>query len=105
MQLFDAILENTNIKDAAKELGVQPTDIHGMLLELGVQHEKGQKYKHAVLNFLAAGGPYQYDLFREAPSFVPSRELGKRLKKEWKEASLLSSNEPTLVNSIGLEKI
>jgi|TARA_R110000782_G_scaffold5469_3_gene18865 hypothetical protein len=62
MKLFDAIMKHRNIKDAALELEINYKDIHGMLLELGVQHEPRQRYKEAVQDFLDAGNPIQLSL-------------------------------------------
>ena len=62
MKLFDAILNTTNVKDAAEILGVHHTKIKGMIEAEGVKHEKGQRYKEAVQNFLNAGQPIQRSL-------------------------------------------
>tara|TARA_B110000902_G_scaffold14442_1_gene17177 strand:- start:118 stop:348 length:231 start_codon:yes stop_codon:yes gene_type:complete len=74
-----------------------------MLTELGVRHEKGQKYKEAVLDFLKAGGPYQFDLFTGAPDIVyPVVPKEKRLGKP-EYARLRDRKEHALAESIGLE--
>ena len=110
MHIFDAILNTTNIKDAASQLGVDSRHIHAMLADLGVQHERGQKYKTAVQDFLDAGGPYQYDLFRETlePDLdLLSEAVHTKLKNKRfnTKAAISYQQERTLVNSIGLEKI
>ena len=110
MKLFDAILNNTNIKDAALEVGVDYRHIHDMLLELGVKHERGQKYKEAVQDFLNAGGPYQYDLFRDTPELgldvLSEAEYTKLETKRFNtKAAIACQQESALVSSIGLEEI
>ena len=62
MQLFQAILSTNNIKHAAEILGVHHEKIKGMIEAEGVLHEKGQRYKEAVQNFLDAGNPMQLTL-------------------------------------------
>ena len=62
-ELFDAILSNTSVKEAAEVLEVPKDMIKGMLRARGVKHEYGQRYKEAVLDFLDAGSPVQRELF------------------------------------------
>ena len=62
-ELFDAILSNTTMHEAAEVLEVPKDMIKGMLRARGVKHEYGQRYKEAVLDFLDAGSPVQRELF------------------------------------------
>ena len=62
MKLFNAILSTNTVKDAAEILGVHHTKVKGLLEAEGVIHEKGQRYKEAVQNFLDAGNPMQLNL-------------------------------------------
>ena len=59
MKLFDAILNTNTVKEAAEILGVHHTKVKSMLEAEGVKHEKGQRYKEAVKNFIEAGKPIQ----------------------------------------------
>jgi hypothetical protein len=63
MKLFIAILSTKTVKEAAEILGVHHTKVKGLLEAEGVYHEKGQRYKEAVQNFLDAGMPIQLSLF------------------------------------------
>ena len=62
MQLFDTILNTSTVKEAAAILGVHHTKVKSMLEAEGVKHEKGQRYKEAVQNFLDAGRATQLTL-------------------------------------------
>ena len=62
-ELFDAIISNTTVAEAAKVLGVHKDRVKGLLRARGVRHEYGQRYKEAVLDFLDAGSPVQLELF------------------------------------------
>ena len=62
MKLFDAILNTNTVKEAAEILGVHHTKVRDLLLAEGVHHEKGQRYKEAVQNYLDSGQPHQLQL-------------------------------------------
>ena len=63
MELFNAILSTNTVKEAAGILGVHHTKVKALLEAEGVIHERGQRYKEAVQNFLDAGNPEQLRLF------------------------------------------
>ena len=63
MKLFNAILSTNTVKEAAEILGVHHTKVKALLEAEGVIHERGQRYKEAVQNFLDAGNPEQLRLF------------------------------------------
>jgi len=75
MQLFNAILETQTLKEAATRLGTTIKHIQHELRELVVRHVPRQRYKEAVQDFLNAGGPYQYDLFRDDNFATKERKL------------------------------
>jgi len=75
MELFNAILETQTIRAAAERLNTTKEHIQHELRELGVRHVPRQRYKEAVQDFLDAGGPYQYDLFRDDNFATKERKL------------------------------
>jgi len=69
IELFNAILETQTIRAAAELLNTTKEHIQQELRELGVHHTRGQRYKEAVQDFLDAGQPHQYDLFKEEATY------------------------------------
>jgi len=63
MQLFDAILKTNTVKEAAEILGIHHTKVKALLAAEGVKHERGQRYKEAVQDFIDSNGQIQLPLF------------------------------------------